>query len=314
MTAISLPATAVPLNRGTGSGPSTVPMQGWPAVLFGSVFAIPGIGIMLLALGLIGDIDRGRNAPRWVVFVAGMIFFLAGAFVIAAGVGTLRMRRRVAELQRHFPDHPWRWDHEWSDTGAYDASVPRIARTIGLFLFLELFLAPFHWIGWFSPERPLAFRLVPLLFDLVALGVLWQAGVLLARRRRYGATAVRFARFPFHVGGDVRVALPRAGHLAALPRLKATLRCVQERYEQRGTGKERSTQVVYYALWSRTIDVEPSRRGDFEMVFELPGDVPSTELSARPARFWELELASGEVPGADYSATFLLPVYGRVRG
>ena len=309
----TLPASAVPLNRGSGSGPSTIPMQGWPAVAFGSVFALPGAGIILLALGVVGDVDRGRNAPRWVVLVAGVIFLLAGLFVIAAGIGTLRMRRRVAALQRHFPDDPWRWDHDWSETGAYDGSGGRIARLVGFFLFLELFLAPFHWIGWFSPERPLPFRIVPLVFDLVAVGLLWQAGVLIARRRRYGATVLRFARFPFHVGSDVRVALSRVGQLALVPRLTATLRCVQERYEQRGSGRDRSTQVVYYELWSRAIDVEPSRRGDFEMVFELPHDVPSTELSARPARFWELELTSGDVAGADYVSTFLVPVYGRVR-
>ncbi len=313
MTSISLPIGAVPLNRGSGSGPSSIPVQGWAAVAFGSVFALPGAGIILLALGVIGDVDRGRNAPRWVVFVAGVIFFLAGAFVVAGGIGNLRMRRRVAALQRHFPDDPWRWDHGWSDTGVTDASGRGIARLIGFFVFLELFLAPFHWIGWFSPERPLPFRLLPLLFDLVALGVLWQAGVLVARRRRYGATSLRFGRFPFFAGSDVRVALPRTGQLTFLARLTATLRCIQERYEQRGSGENRSTKVVYYELWSRTIEVEPSRRGEFEMTFALPPDVPATELSARPARFWELELASGEVVGADYAATFLVPVYGRIR-
>lgn len=314
MTSISLPRNAVPLSRGSGSGPSRIPIQGWPAVLFGSLFAIPGAGIILLALGLIGDVDSGRNAPRWAVLVCGVIFLAAGGGIIAAGVETLRLRGRVAEQQRHFPRDPWRWDYPWSETGATDGSGSRIARALGFALFLELFLTPFHWVGWFSPERPLPFKVVPLVFDLVVVGLLWHAGVLVARRRRYGAPVLHFARFPFLVGASVEVTLPRFGGLGSVPRLTATLRCVQERYETRGTGDDRSREVVYYELWSHTMQVEPSRRGDFEMRFELPTDAPSSELSARPARFWELELASGDIPGVDYSTTFLIPVYARGQG
>ncbi|HEX2718998.1 MAG TPA: hypothetical protein VHM67_15120 [Gemmatimonadaceae bacterium] len=311
MTSIPLPPNAVALNRGSGSGPSRIPMQGRAAVLFGSLFALPGVGIALLALGVIGDVDRGRNAPRWAVLVCGVIFFTAGAMIIAAGLETLKIRRRAADQQRHFPRDPWRWDHSWSETGATDGSGGRIARALGFALFLELFLTPFHWVGWFSPERPLPFRIIPLVFDLVVVGLLWHAGVLVARRRRFGSPVLRFARFPFLAGGSVEVTLPRFGQLGFVSRLTATLRCIQERYETRDSGDDRSREVVYYALWSETLQVEPSRRGDFEMRFELPADAPSSELSTRPARFWELELASGDIPGADYSATFLIPVYAR---
>jgi hypothetical protein len=313
MTSIPLLPSARPLNRGSGSGPSRIPMHGWPAILFGSLFALPGIGVSLLALGVIGNVDEGRHAPRWAILICGVVFFTAGALVIAAGAETLGIRRRVAEQQRHFPYDPWRWDHPWSETGATDGSGARLAKAVGFALFLGLFLTPFHWVGWFSPERPLPFRIIPLVFDLVVVGLLWHAGVLIARRRRYGAQLLRFARFPFLAGGTVDVSLPRFGQLALVPRLAATLRCIQERYETRGTGDDRSREVVYYALWAHTVEVTPSRRGDFEITFALPEDAPSSELSARPARFWELELASGPLPGPDYSATFLIPVYARGR-
>jgi hypothetical protein len=42
--------------------------------------------------------------------------------------------------------------------------------------------------------------------------------------------------------------------------------------------------------------------------FPIPPDAPTTELGARPPRYWELEL-SAEVPGVDFGARFLVPVY-----
>ena len=49
----------------------------------------------------------------------------------------------------------------------------------------------------------------------------------------------------------------------------------------------------------------------FDFVFPLPDDVPGTRLSERPARYWELDVSSGEVAGPDFEATFLVPVYER---
>ena len=147
------------------------------------------------------------------------------------------------------------------------------------------------------------------LMDVGLAWLLFRAVRLVLIRRRYGRSWLRFARFPFRAGDRVELSLDSFGALSLVPSLQATLRCVQERYETRGTGKNRSTQVVCYALWSASVTVEKDRKGFFDFTFDIPAGAPSTALRERPARYWELVLSSGDVPGVDYEARFLGPVY-----
>jgi len=95
--------------------------------------------------------------------------------------------------------------------------------------------------------------------------------------------------------------------------LTATLRFVQERYEARGTGRNRTISLVaeeYYSE-SRTIPANPALR-EIETEFTAPDDPEwVTQLTANPAvRYWELVIEAN-VPGIDFRATFPLPVYAR---
>lgn len=46
------------------------------------------------------------------------------------------------------------------------------------------------------------------------------------------------------------------------------------------------------------------------MAFPLPKGSYETHLSKAPLRYWELEIVA-KVPGVDYEATFLLPVFAK---
>lgn len=306
MTSIPLPPNAVPLR--TESARSPIALARWGAVAFGGVFLAVGAAIILRAL--IGG-TQGMHAPRWVVALAGLVFALAGLWVFTNGVLDVLRRRRAARRAAEYPGQPWIWDHDWRAEGISNDNVRAIAMSFGFALFIAIFLTPFHWIGLFAPGASRAFFFFALLFDAVVVWLIVRGVRLLMMRRRYGASWLQFRRFPFHPGERVETSLDSFGGLSLVPRLTATLRCVQERYETRGTGKDRTIEVVCYALWSASSVVEKDRKGIFTFAFELPEGVPSSALSERPARFWELELQSDDVPGVDYAAKFLIPVYGK---
>ena len=90
------------------------------------------------------------------------------------------------------------------------------------------------------------------------------------------------------------------------------LRFIEEQYETRGSGKNRSQQVICYQRYhvNRTLKgKDVSLSGSLSLEWDLPEDPEfSSALSQRPARFWELEVRA-DTAGVDYHSRFLLPVY-----
>ncbi|MFL5561163.1 MAG: hypothetical protein ACJ79K_06800 [Gemmatimonadaceae bacterium] len=306
MTSIELPSTAVEMSRETAR--SAIALNGRPAIVFGAFFIIAGCGIG--ARALIGGTD-GMHAPRVIVAICGALFALAGLWVSANGVLDLRRKRDAAERAAATPRQPWLWDYPWSHEGIGNDTSREIVSAFGFAIFMAIFLTPFHWIGFAKDGGPRIFGVFALLFDLAVIGLLVRAVRLVMMRRRYGRSWLRFGHFPFLAGEPLEASLAARDGLAALTRLTATLQCVQERYEDRGSGRNRSRQVICYQLSSETKTVEKSASGTFDFSFAVPADAPNTALSERPARFWELVLTSDDIPGVDYAAKFLVPVYAR---
>jgi hypothetical protein len=304
MTSIKIPSFAVELR--STSARSSFAMAGFPAVAFGGLFVAAGTVIATRAY--VGGM-AGLHAPRAIVALSGVIFALAGLHVAINGLADLRRKRVAAERAAAMPGQPWFWDYPWRPEGIGNDTTREIVKALGFAAFITIFLTPFHWIAFFAPKRVPVFAFGALLFDLIVVGLLVRATRLALMRRRYGSSWLRFARFPFHPGESVEVSLDGYGGLSAMTHLTGTLRCVQERYETRGTGKNRTTKVICYALWSATTVAERDRKGGFAFSFDVPAALPSSALSERPARYWELAVTSDDVPGVDYSASFLVPVY-----
>jgi hypothetical protein len=168
-----------------------------------------------------------------------------------------------------------------------------------------LFLLPFHWVAFFSRERPVVFQLVTLIFDAVIVALLWRVGHVVARRLRYGESRLRLGDFPIAPGRDAELLLDELSPRARAYPIRATLRCIEERFEVRGSGKNSSRESICYELYRDERLVAP---GEPRVVFPIPDAVPGTRLAEPPPRYWELEL-SAETPGVDYGARFLVPVY-----
>ena len=305
VTSIEIPTTALRLRSETPR--SVLPLVGWAAIAFGSLFVAASGGLVARA-ALGGQV--GVHAPLWVLGVAGLTFALAGLYVAASGALDVRRRRAVEQLAATMPGQPWQWDYEWRADGIGNDTAREIVRAFAGAAFLAIFIAPFHWVGLFAAHAERVFAIGALLVDVAIVAVLVRGTRLVLMRRRYGRSWLRFGRFPFHPGERLDVSLDSFGGTAGVQRLTALLHCVQERYETTGSGRNRRTEVACYSLWSTTGSAEKNRNGLFEFSFEIPAGLPSSALSERPARFWELTLHSDDVAGVDYSASFFLPVYG----
>ena len=280
-------------------------IHGWPAIAFGSVFAISGTAVGALAMA--GKLNASPGVPLWIGPVVGGLFALAGVSFIMHGFAGIRVQRRAHRLRATHVREPWVWDHPWNESGSTDESGRRIMRALWMSGFLALFAVPFLWIGFFSPERPTPFAIAAGAMICAVIGCMWWVVYLFMRRAKYGVSMLRFRRYPFKLGGEVEVHLARPAALAGVESPEALLRCVQERYEVRRSGKNRTHVVVAYEVWSTTRAAD-YQRGEYVWRFEIPEGLPGTALSERPPGYWELELKV-ETAGVDYAGTFLVPVY-----
>jgi len=213
---------------------------------------------------------------------------------------------------------PWLADHPWRPEGIADHSL---RRALGAMVAGGLMAVAASAMGWRIvgdsdwPQVLLPGAAIGLILAL-ALGLLGWGVLLVLRRTRHGRSELRFVRCPFRLGGPLEVILVRDPGAPPLEGLTATLRCVVERWVDRpGTddaGELASRrQVERQVAWSETRPVPFVHGSRLPIRFELPapgGAAVGTALSGRPPRYWELELRA-RLPGLDYGALFLVPVY-----
>jgi hypothetical protein len=292
---------------------SATTVHGWTSAIIGLPFAGGGLAVIAAAAGLLTlPQSRGRPLPSWLLAPVGAVFALVGMSLIVHGLRGARRMARVRRLRAAHPNDPWRWDHAWDERGSTDDTAARAVRSFAAAVFMFLFLVPFHWIGFFAPDRVAMFGVVALLFDVVALVLLGRAAYLLARRLKYGNGRALFGRFPFRPGTTLEVHVEAPPALPQHALATATLRCIQERYVTRGSGKNRTTSVVCFEIYRDTAPAELVGAGAglraLRVRFDLPRDVPTTDLASRPCRYWEVEV-DASTDGVDYAARFLVPVY-----
>lgn len=291
-------------------------VHGWGAMIFGIPFLAAGAFIVLISADIIHAAESSFNAPRWVVGACGGLFGAAGLWLMLHGwIGVRRNARRKEQLARR-PSEPWLADYVWDVRGAKDNNLARaFASTLG-FSFVCFFAVPFVWLMFLSDENIPIFAKGIMSFFLLIFGIFgFYAVYLWLRWLKYGTSRIEYGSFPARLGEKFSVSFRRRTALNT-PKIKFTIRCVEEKYETTGTGKNRSTKVVCYQLYGdvieRELDTNDRRRGvSFDLEFDLPPNPEfTTRLADRPPVYWELE-ASAETPGVDYHAVFLIPVYAR---
>jgi len=295
-------------------GRTTVPVQGWGAVVFGLLFAGAGSIPLLVGVGMMVWAAGPTRPPGWVVAVVGAVFIIFGLAALAAGARGLHRRRRARRAYLAGATAPWDWDHPWDRHGARDDVWRRALRRFAWIAFLALFLSPFHYL--LLTIEDTTFRVLGGLFLLVfdAAVVFTLAGAVRAVMQglKYGRVFLQYEQFPMLLGRPAAVRLMFNRPVDARG-VECAIRLVEETVEvsSRGRGKN-SRQYVFDQLYEEklTATLSPGTDGrqTARVEFRLPEGDYSTRLSGEEPRYWLFE-AEAATPGVDFQARFLLPIY-----
>lgn len=292
-------------------------VHGGTALVIGGLFVALGAFVVGAAAGVIRVPDSSFHAPRAVVAGVGAAFGAVGAWLVGSGVHGIARTRSVARASVLHPGEPWRYDRAWGATGE---DAPRWGRVVrpavgtlvfgGFAAFAIRFVAMSSEVGWIP-------RIVVGVFSAAALLPLWETVRRAMQAVRYGRTYVRWEGLPLRLGERATLRFGVTKDLPRFDRVVLRLRCVEEVFETRsGTERgERTTVVAAYSWFEeeRTIRSTgdlPAPLRDATVVFDLPRDLPGTNLVAVPPTYWMLEV-EGDAPGLDYRERFLVPVYER---
>ena len=244
--------------------------------------------------------------PLVLVFFAAILMLVA--FLIAR---TLRQMRERQQLQALHPGQPWMWRRDWAEHSVHDDETVRTG-------FLWFF--GFAWILISLPalfafreqaDRDRIMLIFLALFPIVGVCVLIVAAYQTLRRRKYGISICQLQRVPVPVGSTFRGEVQTRVHEMPPGGFQVRLSCI--RRIVRGSGKSRSTREN--VLWQDEQTVAsgaatPSPDGmRIPVHFAIPRESePTDDSNPRDSVLWRLEVRA-EVPGIDYVARFVLPVF-----
>jgi len=270
------------------------PSGGWPALVAGSIFGAVGVALLVAAA------KESLEAPP--LFLAGFaaVFLAGGAFVAVQGWRSSRRAWRVA----NHPLEPWRFDREWDPGGALDEASASVRAAVRQAIAVAAFLLPFNAVAALQTEA-----IPPLLVGILDLGpplLLGKALLLRLRRRKYGASRLRFHRFPYFLGEPFAATLELGQRAPLVRALEVTLWC-EERREVAEPEQPFPT-AADVEIYRATQVMRGARQ--LALRFELPSDVRpmGTDLTAATPRRWWLRVR-GQTTGIGYDATFLVPIY-----
>lgn len=295
-------------RRGSQTGASV-----FATLLFGGIFVAAGVALVLIGVHVIPVDPPGVHTPYWVIIVGGASFAGAGCAVwgMAATLQRAEYHRRKAAVR--YRGSVALNDYAWNTGRFAPTRWGRAAQSIAMAAFMTLFLSMFNWWAW-GANGPWVVKGVVVMLDLL-LGFAWWRGVLeLGRAIKFGGSHIAFAHFPYRMNEPVAIRWVPPRGMARADRGSFTFRCVEEYWEEQGSGKDRSRWLVHDELCAETQSFDtsqpfvPGRAVEFR--YQLPADARPTKLTSDRPVFWEFE-ARLSMSGLDFVERYLVPVYER---
>jgi hypothetical protein len=281
------------------------------AIAFGGVFVAAGIAIMLVGLRVIPVDPKGVHAPYWTLTAMGTVFAICGFWVWGMAARQHASNRHREDALLRYAGEAALADYAWDPQGSASKRWNTAARALAGAGLMTLFISIFNWWAFFT-DSPWPVKVITGLFDLVLVVVWWQTVVLVGRALKFGASRVRFSRFPFRVGEPVDIAWRPASGIGRANGGSFTLRCVREWFEVAGGGSDRNRRMVHEEQWSGAWLLDHAHEFDagseVDLRYRPPADLPGTDLAADRPVFWEFEVRL-DLPGFDFEEIYLVPVY-----
>jgi hypothetical protein len=290
---------------------SRMGLSGTGGILFGSIFVLWGLWMLLVGLKIM-PIDPNRiKAPYWIFTGLGACITGAGLLVCRMAWRQIAADRRKREAQRLHPGEPALADYEWNPRG-FEATRWRDAlKTLMAAIFMTLFLTPFNW--WALRDKQMLLWLIVGIFDVVMIFVWYQAVIMVGRAFKFGDSRIIFPHFPYRLGEPLVIHWSPPAGVGRITKGTFTLRCIEEWWEVRGTGKDRSKELVQEEIWNGTWEAIPdtsvAHGNALELEYNPPSHLPSTALNSDKPVFWEFEVKL-DLAGFDFEQIYLVPIYG----
>lgn len=285
----------------------------WGRFLFGIPFVAAGALIVLVGTKVVRVDAATVHAPYWVLTVAGVSFALGGLMVWGMAGRQFAADRQRRQAARQYPNEPALADYHWHPDEFEVSGWAGAAGALGLAIGVTVFFSIFNWWAFWGDGGWIV-KAVGVPFDCFGLVLWWQAGRQIGSALKFGHSRIAFTRFPYRLGESVVIRWQPSEGISQVNKGTFTLRCIEEWTEASGSGKTRTVTLIHEEIWSAKWLLDQPRKlpvkEAVELAYDLPTSVPPTRLSADRPVFWELEVKL-DVPGLDFSQTYLVPIYSR---
>jgi len=287
------------------------PSKVGPVIL--TIFAFPFLGGGLFFIYALTVASRNfKPADLALRLDMASFFFLVGAGLLFAAFKAYGFLKKQAALQEANPLSPWLWRADWAASRAEGANKRRYISAWIAAVFVNLITAPFMFGR--IPELlrqgdPRAF----ILLAFCSFGAILTINAIRAtiRHGRFGSSYFEFDSLPICPGRRMTGRIQLRFQTLAAHGIDLRLSCV--RRIVRGSGNSRAVSNATLCQADKNVPsgaIEPGPLGRAIPVdFEVPADGLITDHSNADDQILWLLHAQADVPGADYSDDFELPVF-----
>ncbi len=287
------------------------PSKVGPVIL--TIFAFPFLGGGLFFIYALTVASRNfKPADLALRLDMASFFFLVGAGLLFAAFKAYGFLKKQAALQEANPLSPWLWRADWAASRAEGANKRRYISAWIAAVFVNLITAPFMFGR--IPELlrqgdPRAF----ILLAFCSFGAILTINAIRAtiRHGRFGSSYFEFDSLPICPGRRMTGRIQLRFQTLAAHGIDLRLSCVRRIVS--GSGNSRAVSNATLCQADKNVPsgaIEPGALGRAIPVdFEVPADGLITDHSNADDQILWLLHAQADVPGADYSDDFELPVF-----
>ena len=287
------------------------PSKVGPVIL--TIFAFPFLGGGLFFIFALTVASRNfKPADLALRLDMASFFFLVGAGLLFAAFKAYGFLKKQAALQEANPLSPWLWRADWAASRAEGANKRRYISAWIAAVFVNLITAPFMFGR--IPELlrqgdPRAF----ILLAFCSFGAILTINAIRAtiRHGRFGSSYFEFDSLPICPGRRMTGRIQLRFQTLAAHGIDLRLSCVRRIVS--GSGNSRAVSNATLCQADKNVPsgaIEPGALGRAIPVdFEVPADGLITDHSNADDQILWLLHAQADVPGADYSDDFELPVF-----